>query len=144
VITDPNIYKPIDVPFYATGVLDGSVLMQTGSTLEAVPGIEIHVQSINGKYKKNIRIFADGSFYQMGVPPGKYIAFVDSTQLSVLGASCDPPFHLFEVKMTAEGDFIEGMKFLLKKRFEDISIPAIMDSVKDQDIITIDTLEQKY
>ncbi len=144
VITDPNIYKPIDVPFYVTGVLDGSVLMQIGSTLEAVPGIEIHVQSVDDKYQKNIRVFADGSFYQMGIPPGKYIAYVDSTQLNVLGASCDPPLHSFEVKITAEGDYIEGMKFLLKKRLEEKSIPAIDDSVKDQDIITIDPLEQKH
>jgi hypothetical protein len=144
VITDPNIYKPIDVPFYVTGVLDGSVLMQTGITVEAVPGIEVHVQSVDDKYHKNIRVFADGSFYQMGVPPGNYIAYVDSTQLGILGASCDPPIRLFNVRVTAEGDYIEGMKFLLKKRLEDKSIPANIDSVKDQDIIKIDTIEQKH
>jgi hypothetical protein len=143
-ITEPNIYKPIDVPFYATGVLEGSVLMQTGSMLEAVPGIEIHVQSINGKYGKNIRIFADGSFYQMGVPPGKYIAYVDSTQLGVLGASCDPPIRSFDVRITTEGDYIEGMKFLLKKRQAEKSIPAMRDTVKDQSIITIVAPEEKY
>jgi hypothetical protein len=143
-ITEPNIYKPIDVPFYATGVLEGSVLLQTGSTLEAVPGIEIHVQSINGKYRKDIRIFADGSFYQMGVPPGKYIAYVDSTQLGILGASCDPPIRSFDVRITTEGDYIEGMKFLLNKRQADKSIPAMRDSVKDQSIITIAAYEEKY
>jgi hypothetical protein len=144
VITDPNVYKPIDVPFYATGVLDGSVLIQTGSTLESMPGIEIHVQSVDDKYHKDIRVFADGSFYQMGVPPGKYIAYVDSTQLGILGASCDPPIRSFEVRITTEGDYIEGMKFLLKKRLEETSIPAIMDSVKEQDIITIPAPEEKY
>jgi hypothetical protein len=143
-ITEPNIYKPIDVPFYATGVLEGSVLMQTGSTLEAVPGIEIHVQSINSKYRKDIRIFADGSFYQMGVPPGKYIAYVDSTQLGILGASCDPPIRSFDVRITTEGDYIEGMKFLLNKRQAEKIIPALSDSIKDQNIITIAVLEEKY
>jgi hypothetical protein len=143
-ITEPNIYKPIDVPFYATGVLDGSVFMQVGNKLEAVPGIEIHVQSVNDKYRKDIRVFADGSFYQMGVPPGKYIAYVDSTQLGVLGASCDPPIRSFDVRITAEGDYIEGMKFLLKKRLEEKSIPTMMDSIKDQGVIQIDTLEHKH
>jgi hypothetical protein len=144
VIAEPNIYKSIDVPFYATGVLDGSVLMQTGSTLEAVPGIEIHVQSINSKYKKDIRIFADGTFYQMGVPPGQYIAYVDSTQLGILGASCDPPIRSFDVRITTEGDYIEGMKFLLNKRQPEKIIPAKSDSIKDQNIITIAVPEEEY
>jgi len=52
----------------------------------------------------------------MGIPPGKYIAYVDSAQLSILGASCDPPIRSFDVKITADGDYIEGMKFLLNKR----------------------------
>jgi hypothetical protein len=112
--------------------------------LEAVPGIEIHVQSINGKYRKDIRIYADGSFYQMGVPPGKYIAYVDSAQLGILGASCDPPIRSFDVRITTEGDYIEEMKFLLKKRQAEKSIPAMRDSVKDQSIITIAAPEEKY
>jgi hypothetical protein len=143
-ITEPNIYKPIDLPFYATGVLEGSVLMQTGGTLEAVPGIEIHVQSINGKYKKDIRVFADGSFYQMGVPPDKYIAYVDSTQLGLLGASCDPPVRSFDVKITAEGDYIEGVKFILKKHRVVKPVPAIMDSAKEVGTITADTYTKEY
>jgi hypothetical protein len=115
-ITDPNIFKPIDVPFYATGVLEGSVFMQTGTKQEAIPGIDLRIQSIDGKYAKDICVFADGSFYEMGVPPDKYIAYVDSAQLSILGVSCDPPIRSFEVKITANGDYVEGMKFLLKKR----------------------------
>jgi hypothetical protein len=144
VITDPNIYKPVDVPFYATGILDGSVLMQAGSTTEAVPGIEIHIRSLDDSYHKNIRVFADGSFYQMGIPPGNYIAYVDSSQIDILGASCEPPIRSFSVRVTADGDYIEGMKFLLKKRLEDKSIPSIMEHVKDQDIMKIDTIKQKY
>jgi len=142
-ITEPNIYKPIDVPFYATGVLEGTVFMQTGSRLEAVSGIDIHVQSIDGKYLKDIRVFADGSFYQIGVPHGNYIAYVDSTQLGILGASCDPPIRPFEVKITANGDYVEGMKFLLKKQQVEKSIPAIRENIKTQHIVTIVAPEQK-
>jgi len=109
-----------------------------------VPGIEIHIQSVNGKYRNNIRIFADGSFYQMGIPPGKYIAYVDSTQLTILDASCDPPIRSFDVKITAEGDYIEGMKFLLNKRQAEKIISAMSDSIKDQSIITIALPEEKY
>jgi hypothetical protein len=118
--------------------------MQVGNKLEAVPGVEIHVQSIKDKYRKDIRVFADGSFYEMGVPPGKYIAYVDSAQVGVLGASCDPPIRLFDVRITAEGDYIEGMKFLLKKQQAEKSIPAMRDSVKAQNIIKITVPEEKY
>jgi hypothetical protein len=136
-ITEPNIYKPIDIPFYASGVIDGSVLMQTGSTLTAIPGIEIHVQSVNDKYRKDIRVFADGSYYQMGIPPGKYIAYVDSSQLNVLGALSDPSIRSFDVRITADGDYIEGMKFLLMKHQAEKSISTVKDSITDQSIITI-------
>jgi hypothetical protein len=144
VMTEPDIYKPIDVPFYATGVLSGSVLMQTGTKQETVPGIDLHIQSIDDKYVKDIRVFADGSFYEMGVPPGKYIAYIDSAQLSILGASCDPAIRSFEVKITANGDYVEEMKFLLKKRQVEKSIPVMRDSVKAQNIITIAVPEEKH
>jgi hypothetical protein len=136
-ITDPNIYKPINVPFYATGVIEGSVLMQTDNKLEALPGIEIHVQSTNGKYHKNIRVFADGSFYLMGVPPGKYIAYVDSSHLNILRASSDPSIRSFEVRITADGDYVEGTNFLLKKQQAKEIVPVMLDSVKEKTIVKI-------
>jgi GDP-D-mannose dehydratase len=80
----------------------------------------------------------------MGVPPGKYIAYVDSTQLNVLGASCDPPIRSFDVRITAEGDYVEGMKFLLKKQQVEKSIPATKESIKTQNIVTIAAPEQKH
>jgi hypothetical protein len=144
VITEPNIYKPIDVPFYASGVLEGSVFMQIGSNQEAVPGIEIHVQSIDRKYRKDIRIFADGSFYEMGVPPGKYFAYVDSAQLGILGASCDPPIRSFDVKITTDGDYIEGLAFVLKKQIAEKPVSIMRDSVKDQNVLTIVSSREKY
>ncbi len=143
-ISEPNIYKPIDVPFYATGVLEGSILMQIGTKQEAVPGIEIHIKLINEKYHKDIRVFSDGSFYEMGIPPGKYIAYVDSTQLSILGASCDPPIRSFEVKITANGDYVEGMNFVLKKRPSEKAVQVQRDTVKPQRIVTITAPEQKH
>jgi hypothetical protein len=144
VITEPNIYKPIDVPFYASGVLDGSVLMQIGNTISAVPGIEIHVQSTKDKYRKDVRAFADGSFYVMGIPPGNYIAYVDSAQLGILEASSDPPIHSFDVRITTEGDYIDGIKFLLKKQQTEKSILNLEENGIEQDIITIAAPKEKY
>jgi hypothetical protein len=143
-ITEPNIYKPINIPFYASGVIDGSVLVQTGTSIEAIPGIEIHVKSVDDKYIKNVRVFADGTFYQIGIPPGKYVIYVDSTQLDVLGASCNPPIHSFDVKITAEGDYIEGLNFLLKKQETKKTSSTLTDSVKEESITTIVIPEEKF
>ncbi len=139
VVTEPNVYKLIDMPFYASGVLDGTVLMQIGNKIDAVPGIELHIKSIDNKYHKNIRVFADGSFYQMGIPPGKYIAYVDSMQLNILGVISDPPINSFEVKFTSDGDYIEGMNFLLKKQIDDKPISSQIDD----SISEIDSISQK-
>ena len=117
--------------------------MQIGTKQEAVPGIDLHIQSVDGKYTKDIRVFADGSFYQEGIPHGKYIASVDSTQLSILGATCDPPARSFEVRITADGDYIEGMNFILKKRPIEKAVPVQRDTVKPQHIVTIAAPVQK-
>jgi hypothetical protein len=69
---------------------------------------------------------------------------VDSTQLGVLGASCDPPIRSFDVRITADGDYIEGMKFLLKRQQVEKSISTSKDSITDQSVITIAAPEQKY
>lgn len=118
--------------------------MQIGNEQKAVPGIDVHIQSTDGKYNKSIRVFSDGSFYQTGIPPGNYIAFVDPIQLNILGAICSPSSHPFNVRITANGDYIEGMNFILTQRQTEKSVSNTADSSKTKNILSIPVLEQKY
>jgi LysM repeat protein len=117
VVAEPNRFKPVDVPFYVGGVVQGSVLEQQrdGST-RPVSGLKLKLRSADGDYTKTLPVFSDGSFYKMGVPPGTYTARVDSSQLSVLQVRSDPPMRRFEVEATKQGDFVENVDFVLKSR----------------------------
>jgi SPOR domain len=115
-VTDPNSYKPIDIPFFAGGVVDGSVLRVEGTTATAIPGLTLEIRSAGSDFEKTISVFNDGSFYFMGLPPGKYEAYVDSSQLSMLNMVADPAVLSFEVKPTKNGDYVEGLKILLRDK----------------------------
>ena len=115
-ITDPNSYKPIDIPFFAGGIVDGTVLKIEGKTTAAIPGLTIEINSVGSDFHKTISVFNDGSFYYMGLPPGKYEAYVDSSQLTMLGVYADPAVLAFEVKATKNGDFVEGLRILLRDK----------------------------
>jgi SPOR domain len=115
-ITDPNSYKPIDVPFFVGGIVEGKVLRSEAGRLSAVAGLTLEIKSIAGGMVRTISVFNDGSFYYMGLPPGEYEARVDSAQLAVLGVYADPEVLNFTVKPTEDGDVIDGLTIMLRPK----------------------------
>ncbi|MFZ1082528.1 MAG: SPOR domain-containing protein [Candidatus Kryptoniota bacterium] len=115
-ITDPNSFKRIDIPFFAGGIVDGTVLKIEDGTATAIPGLILEIKSVNSDLQKTVNVFGDGSFYYMGLPPGEYEAYVDSSQLAILDLESDPPILTFQVKPTKEGDYVEGLKIFLKEK----------------------------
>ncbi len=112
-VTEPNCYKEIDIPFFVGGVVDGTVLRSAGKSGVPIPGLSLIIKSMDSNLVKTVPVFNDGSFYYMGLPPGKYEAYVDSSQLSELDLHSDPVALRFEVKRTDKGDFIDGLKITL-------------------------------
>lgn len=119
IVTDPNQYKPIEIPFYLSGVISGRVQQKKDSTLKPLSGVRMYLESNFKKesdrdsIQKEIRTFSDGSFYTYEVPPGKYNLFIDPDQLDFLDAVSKPDTMQFEVESLAEGDFIEGLNFVV-------------------------------
>ncbi|MFH5883893.1 SPOR domain-containing protein [Halalkalibaculum sp. DA3122] len=121
IITDPNQYKPIEIPFYLSGVISGRVerlqVQGSDSTREGLSGVRLYLQSnyrdagSRRPHSEEIRTFSDGSFYTYEVPPGKYHLFVDPNQLEFLGGDIEPDTMNIEVKALPEGDFIENLLF---------------------------------
>ncbi len=123
-ITDPDSYKKIDIPFFVGGVVEGRVLKSQDGKLSAISGLTMEIKSVSGDIEKSVSVFNDGSFYYMGLPPGRYEAYVDSSQLAVLGVYEVPEKLLFDVKPTKNGDYVEGLSILLKnKGSKEISAP---------------------
>jgi len=114
-VTEPNVLKPIDIPFDAVGTIEGTVLKKTPSGMQPVPGLKLQVARINGTFRKTIPVFQDGSMYFMGIPPGWYTACVDSTQLRILGLQSVPGIVAFVVRNTREGDYVANLDFILRE-----------------------------
>jgi len=114
VVTDPNRYKRIDVPFYTTGVIEGRVDRLIGDHYAPVSGLRIHVKAMSDGSETVLRTFGDGSYYSMEIPPGEYECWVDESQLEFLGAISTPEKLDFHVISSSEGDFIEGLNFTLE------------------------------
>ncbi len=123
-VTDPNSFKRVDVPFFVGGVVDGTVLEFNGTALVAVPRLTLEIKSLTSDLSKAIGVFNDGTFYYMGLPPGNYIAYVDSSQLSILDARSDPSVLTFSVKSSETGDFVEGLQIRLVR-----NSPALTEKV---------------
>ena len=114
-VADPNVHKVIDVPFYVSGEVTGSVLMESSDGRRSVPGLKLHIREIGGTAAWEEAVFSDGSFYKIGLPPGSYEAYVDSAQVRVLGVKSDPPRHRFNIQVTEYGDMVDGLEFVLRK-----------------------------
>jgi hypothetical protein len=116
-ISNPNGFKHIDIPCYASGVIEGAVYKNDGKSKKAQPGIKVVVISNDSSnFKQSITCFSDGNFYYMGVPPGNYKAEIDSVQLAKLNLVAEPAFIEFTVKRTTDGDFINDLVFELSQK----------------------------
>ncbi|MEX0822569.1 MAG: hypothetical protein WD021_10515, partial [Rhodothermales bacterium] len=114
-VTDPNVHKLIEVPFLVTGEVSGSVLREGDAGLRAVPGLRLHVEQIDGTQSYEEPVFSDGSFYKLGILPGSYRAWVDSSQTQILGVTSDPPVQEFTVAPSEMGDSVDGIDFVLRQ-----------------------------
>ncbi|HKJ69445.1 MAG TPA: hypothetical protein VKA68_15920, partial [bacterium] len=123
--TDPNACKPIDIPFYLTGIIDGKVMRQSAQGLKPVAGLRVLLKSKDGKFEKTVKTFADGSFYAMEIPPGEYEMEIDENQLAFLDTDPYPTEQTFTVEPNAEGDMIDGLNFALVERGTETIPPEI-------------------
>ncbi len=136
IITDPNTFKKIEIPFYMSGVIEGSVQKYFDEqSQKGIGGVRVTLSGTNIEFYKELRSFSDGSFYSYEVPPGKYIMSIDQSQLDILNSKSAPGKIEFEVKALADGDFVDGLNFLIvPKDYEDekskISKESILANIK--------------
>lgn len=111
-VADPNRYKHIAVPFYAAGVIEGSVLVRRGSKEVPIVGLRLHVRAESGD-EVIVPVFGDGTFYHIGLRPGTYQVAVDPAQLEVLGVVALPASRTLEIRHTRDGDLVGDLHFVL-------------------------------
>jgi hypothetical protein len=122
VVPPANGFTVVEIPLSIAGQIEGYVNVQKpGEDKEdALGGARILIRhnepgdSSMVKLSEDLLTYSTGEFYYLGIQPGKYRAYVDPKQLSLLHYSCEPAYIDFEVKSKEEGDVIEGLNFLAK------------------------------
>lgn len=82
----PNAYQNFDLPLVTGAVLDGHVV-RDGTPL---PGVTLVLTNVSSGKQRSIATFSDGSFYVLGVKPGRYTLEVDPRDLSARRLTGDP------------------------------------------------------
>lgn len=130
IITDPNQYKLIEIPFYTSGIIDGMIYQVSNGSKVGLGGVRLYLVQVNqfegvSPFREDLRSFADGSFYAFEIPPGDYEIRVDQSQLDFLSVKTDPEVLKLTVRPLSEGDFVEGLVINLipKDPFELIDEP---------------------
>ncbi|MFD2532499.1 SPOR domain-containing protein [Gracilimonas halophila] len=113
-ITDPNRFKKVEIPFYMSGVVEGLVQrLYAEDRRSGIGGLKLSLEGKNNNFSEELRTFSDGGFYSYEVPPGEYLLSVDQGNLDQLKVKSVPEEIEFEVEALPEGDFVEGISFLL-------------------------------
>lgn len=147
-ITDPNRFKKVEIPFYMSGVIDGLVeRLRSDSSRSGIGGLKLRLSDSNGDFAKELRTFSDGSFYEWEVPPGTYELQVDAGNLQQLNSKSIPEKVEFEVDAVPEGDFVEGLSFLLvpedyeeQEEVEPVTAEDVPNSIKtNEEMLALET-----
>jgi outer membrane protein OmpA-like peptidoglycan-associated protein len=137
-ISDPNSYKPINIPCYAAGIVEGSVILDVSIYKMAQTRVQIHIvakDTTKSTYHEVFPVFNDGSFYMMAVPPGDYYMYVDTMQQKALEVV---PTKMTEitVKSVADGDFVGDVQLeIVPKELAQYIVDGslqVPESVKEQ------------
>mgnify|MGYP001354262487 CR=1 FL=1 len=134
VIIDPNMLKMIEVPVAVEGEATGTVMAEKEGVLTGLARIIVNFYSYNGVLKGKTLTVEDGYFSYFGVAPGRYYARIDTAQLRKLSMTSTPDSIPFTVKTDLDGDYIEGLDFVLKKIVSDtLPKPPVTEMVVERD-----------
>ncbi|MDR4989067.1 MAG: hypothetical protein RG741_09550 [Bacteroidales bacterium] len=126
-VADPNQFKRIEIPFYRTGVIDGTVYTLRDGELRGQGGLRLMISGTDNDFRETVRNFSDGSYYAMDMPPGNYIVEVDPVQLDFLDVRMRGGPLAFQIRALSEGDFIEGLDIILEPRVEEPPVISLTD-----------------
>jgi hypothetical protein len=112
-ISEANSTKLIDVPLLPSGIIEGSIKRIRNNEYVPQNRVRIKLTELTYQSADNIFVFNDGSFYKMGVMPGKYRAQVDSMQMAILKVKSVPEFYEFDISISEYGDLIPNLNFVL-------------------------------
>jgi hypothetical protein len=102
----------VPVPLVQAGEVSGQVVV--GPSERAARFIEVELRNLDTEDVYNVTTFSDGSFYLLGVRPGRYEATVSQSLLDEEGLTVQSAS--FSVGASADQAFVEGITIRLIQR----------------------------
>ncbi len=101
VVAGPNRYTVVDIPVVMGSVLEGSVVRRFGAETQGIAGASLTLTEEATGRQRTMATFTDGTFYVLGVRPGRYVLTVDERVLDLLQVRAEP--RRFTIDATGEG-----------------------------------------
>ncbi|MBK7028240.1 MAG: SPOR domain-containing protein [Bacteroidales bacterium] len=131
VSVDPNQFRRLEVPISVYGEASGMIYLNGPRSQKGQSRIIINFLNENGNIIGRTLSESDGYFSFLGLPPGKYIAKVDSVQMSKVKMNSSPGMIPFEILSDQDGDIIDDLEFILESTAQETKV--VINSVKEED-----------
>ena len=115
VVADPNMMKLIEIPVYVRGEATGTVMFEENGVSRGLGRIIVNFSNSTGALVGRALTEEDGYFSYFGLAPGQYTLRVDTAQLRRLKMISEPELLSFSIMTNMEGDYIDGLDFILRK-----------------------------
>jgi cell division protein FtsN len=116
VAVDPNMLKLVEIPVLVMGEASGMVQIDKGGVSTGLARIIVNFYNKDQKQVGRTLTEEDGYFSYFGLAPGSYNVRPDSVQLRRLGMKCSPDSINFNISVNRDGDFIDGLDFIIKMK----------------------------
>jgi len=114
VVTNPNQIKKVYIPVKPMGEVEMKISMTKNGTVSPAYRQIVYIMDSNNKVVGKGLTEQDGYFTFMGLAPGNYKIQFDEKQLKGLGLAANYPQTSFEIKTSAQGDFVDGIEITLQ------------------------------
>jgi hypothetical protein len=142
VFADPNQLKMIEIPIAIMAEADGTVNLKSKSGSRGLGRVYVNFYRNGKTLAGQVLTEGDGYFSYMGLSPGKYVARIDSSQLTKIKMVATPKYKEFKVKESKDGDLIEGLDFTLESTVRD-STGSITPKVEPKILPRVDKTTEK-
>jgi hypothetical protein len=115
IFIDPNQFKKVYIPVLPMGEVNGMVFLEEERGIAGQDRIVVNFFHEDGSLVHSTMSETGGYFTFLGLPPGKYLAEVDKTQLERLLFTAEPEKITFEIKPSYYGDIVDDLEFILRK-----------------------------
>ncbi|MCE1199066.1 MAG: hypothetical protein LWW85_08875 [Marinilabiliales bacterium] len=116
VTVEPNVYRRIDIPVWVVGEVTGTISEEKNGSSGGIGRMLLLIYDREGKLVGKTLTEPDGYYSYLGLKPGNYRIAIDPSQLNKLNFKASPGEYPFTIKTDSNGDIVEGVDFVVKKK----------------------------